>query len=160
VNHEDHALDGRTAPDESMPQIYRSMEKDGERPRIGRSATALGVRIRVEGEEKPQDIPVDDSGRVSPSTGGMSVAPAWRLLPTHRIPARLKPFCHDATGKNSLVCWKMGEGEFGDGPLAPGLNLRRDTATHGLVEPAKVVSLETYEADLAATRDHWIIDEA
>ncbi len=143
-----------------MPLSYRSMEKDGDRPRIGRSATARKVRIRVEGETKPEDIPVDDSGRVSPSTGGMSVAPAWRLLPTHRIPARLKALCPDATGKNSLVCWKMGEGEFVDGPLAPGLNLRRDTATHGVVEPARAVPLETYEADLAATCDHWIIDEA
>ena len=143
-----------------MPLIYRAMEKDGDRPRIGRSATALGVRIRVEGEKKPEDIPLDGSGRVSPSTGGMSVSPAWRLLPTHRIPARLKPLCPDATGKNGLVCWKMGEGEFVDGPLAPGLNFRRTTANHGLVEPAQVVPLETYEADLAATRDHWIIDEA
>jgi hypothetical protein len=54
----------------------------------------------------------------------------------------------------------MGEGGFEDGPLAPGLNLRRDTATHGLVEPAQVVPLEAYEADLAATQDQWIIDEA
>ncbi len=53
-----------------MPLIYRAMESEGGRPRIGRSATALGVRIRVEGEKKPEDIPVDDSGRVSPTTGG------------------------------------------------------------------------------------------
>jgi hypothetical protein len=142
-----------------MPLIYRSMEKDGERPRIGRSATALGVRIRGAGGTTREDISVDDSGRVSPSTGGMSVAPAWRLLPTHRIPVRLRPVCPDATGKNSLVCWRMGEGEFVDGPLAPGLNLRKDTAAHGTVEPARVVPLETYEADLAATRDQWFIDE-
>lgn len=77
----------------------------------------------------------------------------------HRIPARLKPLCPDATGKNSVACWKMGEGEFEDRPLAPGLTFRRDTATHGLVEPAEVAPLEDYEANLAATRDHWIIDE-
>jgi hypothetical protein len=143
-----------------MPLIYRSMEKDGERPRIGRSATALGVRIGVEGEKIRQDIPVNSSGRVSPSTGGMSVAPAWRSLPTHRIPARLKTHCPDATGKNSLTYWKMGEGEFDDRPLAFGLVLRRDSPAHGLVEPAEVVPLETYEADRAATRDYWTIDEA
>ena len=54
----------------------------------------------------------------------------------------------------------MGEGAFDDGPLALGLVLRRDSAAHGLVEPAEVVPLETYEADLAATQDQWIIDEA
>jgi hypothetical protein len=54
----------------------------------------------------------------------------------------------------------MGEGDFEDGPLAPGLNFRRDTATHGLVEPAQVVPLDAYEADLAATQDQWIIDKA
>jgi hypothetical protein len=53
----------------------------------------------------------------------------------------------------------MGEGDFKDGALAPGLNFRRDNATHGLVEPAAVVRFADYEADLAATRDQWIIDE-
>jgi hypothetical protein len=53
----------------------------------------------------------------------------------------------------------MGQGEFVNGPLAPGLNFRRETATHGLVEPIAIVPLGTYEADLAATRDQWIIDE-
>ena len=135
-----------------MPLIYRSMQKDGDRPKLGRTAKTLGVRI-------PGDIAVDDSGRVFPKTGGMSVVPAWRLLKTHRIPARLKHLCRDATGKKDLSCWKMGEGEFEDGPLARGLNFRRETATHGLVEPAQVVPLADYEAALAATRDQWIIDE-
>ena len=53
----------------------------------------------------------------------------------------------------------MGEGNFQDGALAPGLNFRRDNATHGLVEPATVVPLADFEANLAATRDQWIIDE-
>ncbi len=53
----------------------------------------------------------------------------------------------------------MGKGEFEDGTLAPGLTLRRDTPTHGMVEPAEVAPLEKYEADLAATRDDWNIDE-
>jgi hypothetical protein len=135
-----------------MPLIYRSMKKEGEHPQVGRSATTLGVRI-------PGDIAVDDSGRVAPGTGGMSVAPAWRSLRSHRIPRRLKDFCSDATGPNHIYCWKMGEGEFTDAPLASGLNFRRGSATHGLVEPAEVVPLETYEADLAATRDQWTIDE-
>jgi len=102
---------------------------------------------------------VDNVGRVSPSTGGMSVVPAWRSLPPYRVPARLRHLCPKARGRDDLACWKMGEGEFDDGPLAPGLTFRRDTATHGLVEPDRMVALEVYEADLAATQDQWLIDE-
>ncbi len=72
----------------------------------------------------------------------------------------MRHLCPKATGRNDFSCWKLGEGDFEDGPLAPGLNFRRDTAIHGLVEPTRVVPLETYEADLAATQDQWIIDEA
>jgi hypothetical protein len=135
-----------------MPRIYRAMKKEGERPKTGRTAMTLGVRI-------PGDIAVDEKGCVSPLTGGMSVAPAWRLLPSHRIPARLRHLCLDAAGSNNLHCWKMGDGEFVDGPLSSALNFRRDTATHGLVEPNAIVLLETYEANLTATREHWMIDE-
>jgi hypothetical protein len=134
-----------------MPLIYRAMKKEDGRPQTGRSATTLGVRI-------PRDIAVDKKGCVSPSTGGMSVAPAWRLLPTHRIPARLNHLCRDAAGSNNLHCWNMGDGEFVDGSLTSALNLRRDTAIHGLVEPNAVVLLETYEANLTATQEHWMID--
>ena len=136
-----------------MPLIYRTMKKEGEQPKIGRSATCLGVRI-------PGDIAADEAGRVSPLMGGMSVAPAWRSLRSHRIPARLKHLAPDATGPNNVYCWKMGDGDFMDGSLASGLHFRRDSAIHGLVEPAGNVLLETYEAALAATRHLWVVDEA
>ena len=90
----------------------------------------------------------------------MSVAPAWRSLPAHRIPARLAYLCPEAAGSNQVYCWTMGQGAFTDGPLASGLNIRRTGAIHGLVEPSTVVSLSTYEADLAATQKQWIVDEA
>jgi hypothetical protein len=53
----------------------------------------------------------------------------------------------------------MGEGPFELSSLAAGLRLRPETDTHGLVEPEAVVPLEQYQANLAATRDQWIIDE-
>src|SRR5439155_13065642 len=40
ANEEDHQ--GRISPGETMPLIYRSMQTDGDWPRIGRSATSLG----------------------------------------------------------------------------------------------------------------------
>jgi hypothetical protein len=139
-----------------MPLVFRTMKKEGEQPKIGRSATTLGVRVLTE----RADIPVDASGCVSPSTGGMSVAPAWRQLPAHRVPARLKHLCPKARGQNDVHCWRIGNGEFVDGPLASGLNVRLDSATHGLVEPADIVPLDIYEADLAATLHQWMIDES
>jgi hypothetical protein len=150
--HDENATIGGRSLGQKMPLIYRAMKKEGERPKTGRTATSLGVKI-------PEDIAVDEKGWVSPSTGGMSVAPAWRLLASHRIPARLKHLCRDAAGSNNVHCWKMGEGEFVDGSLTSALKFRRDTAIHGLVEPTATVPLETYEANLTATREHWMIDE-
>ena len=53
----------------------------------------------------------------------------------------------------------MGDGEFVDGSVTSTLNFRRDTAIHGLVEPNAIVPLETYEVNLTATQEHWMIDE-
>jgi hypothetical protein len=53
----------------------------------------------------------------------------------------------------------MGNGEFVDGRLAKGLFLRRDSATHGTITPTALVSLAEYQADLAETREEWVIDE-
>ena len=52
-----------------MPLIYRSMTRDGDKPKIGSSARALGARVR--GDER-DDISVDSLGHVRPGTGGMS----------------------------------------------------------------------------------------
>ena len=140
-----------------MPLIYRSMSADGDKPLIGASADALGVRVPP---AHRSDIVPDASGFVSFGTGGMSVAPAWRDLPLHRIPSRLRDLVQGARGKNSLCCWKMGEGEFAAGSVAARLLLRLENARHGLVEPAQKMSLDDYQADLAATRDQWVRDEA
>lgn len=143
-----------------MPLVYRSMLADRGKPRVGATAKTLGVRVAP--DPKP-DIPVDTAGLVWPGTGGMSVAPNWRSLPGHRIPARLVDKHPSATGKNSLYCWRLGAGDFLAGPVAPDLTFRPDPNTpaqHGLVEPAQEMSLADYQAALAATRDHWVVDEA
>jgi hypothetical protein len=53
----------------------------------------------------------------------------------------------------------MGEGPFVAGQVAEGLDLRPDRPSHGAVEPSEVMTLERYQAALAATRDQWSIDE-
>jgi hypothetical protein len=65
----------------------------------------------------------------------------------------------EATGRDDLFCWRMGEGKFEPGHLADGLILRRDSPAHGLVEPAELMRVEAYQDYLAATRDLWTIDE-
>ena len=135
-----------------MPLIFRAMTVDGGRPRVGPSARMLGVRV-------PDDISPDATGVVRPGTGGMSVAPAWRDLPAHRIPARLRHLAPDARGKNEDACWRMGQGPFQAGPLSPDLHLLPDRPGHGVVEPARSMGLDEFQRALAATRDEWEIEE-
>ena len=143
-----------------MPLIYRSMLADADgRPKAGSSAQTLGVRTPP---EKKIDLPVDAEGCVSPATGGMSVAPAWRLLPPWRIPKRLRPLSGDATGSDSLVCWRMSEGPFVRGAVSEKLILCPDegeSPTHGVVEPSERMLLAGYQAALDATLDQWVKDE-
>jgi hypothetical protein len=89
----------------------------------------------------------------------MSVAPAWRELPAHRIPRRLRHLAPDAHGKDEDACWRMGDGPFLDGAVAAGLGLRVQRPTHGLIEPAEAMPVQAYQEALATTRDRWTIDE-
>jgi len=139
-----------------MPRIYRAMSEQGGKPMVGPSARSLGVRVPP---LPTYDIPMEANGTVRPGTGGMSVAPTWRELPPHRIPMRLRALAQDACGNDADACWRMGEGPFEHAQVTPALNLRPDSPRHGLVEPAVVVSVAEYQADLAATRDQWVVDE-
>lgn len=142
-----------------MPRLYRAMLAEGERPQVGGFALALGVRVPPDDHA---DIGVAENGTVAPGMGGMSVAPAWRLLPIHRIPRRLRAKVPQAAGKNSVFLWRMGDGTFVEGPLAERLRFRPDPAKpdrHGFVEPETRMPAADYQKALAATRDRWIIDE-
>ena len=105
---------------------------------------------------KHPDLPVDVSGNVFLKTGGMSVAPDWRLLPPHRIPRRLNKIVRDATGDNRLLCWRLGDTPFVEGPVSDGLVLRVDKPTHGHIEPSMTMPLKTYTEALAATQELWV----
>ena len=59
-----------------------------------------------------------------------------------------------------ISLWRMGEGPFEIGKVAEKLNLRPDSATHGLVEPSEPMTSENYQTVLAETRNLWLcIDE-
>jgi hypothetical protein len=135
------------------------MLADGNRPQVGPAALALGVRLPP---DEHADIAVGADGTVEPRTGGMSVAPAWRLLPVHRIPRRLRAKFPRAAGKNAISLWRMGAGPFTEGPFADRLLFRPDPekpSKHGFIEPAAQMPVDDYQGALAATQDQWAIDE-
>ena len=136
-----------------MPQVFRAMRKDDDGfPTVQQSANALGVRPRV-------DIDLDPQGSVLVNRKGMSVNPAWRVMSILRIPKRLRTKMPGARGSNNTYCFRTGTGPFQQGAFAAELTLEPDSATHGNVAPAQVVSLARYEGDLAATRPDWLEDE-
>ncbi len=141
-----------------MAKIYRSMKKanDG-KPVVDDSGKGLGVRgVPVNGKI---DVDLDQDGNVVLNDKGMSVAPAWRLLPYYLVPMHLAGKFPGARGKN-LHCFTMGDGPFEDGPVAEGLDLKRDRPEHGNVVPRASVRLDQFQTDLANTRDRWVEDEA
>src|SRR5579885_2931884 len=126
-----------------MPLIYRAMTVDADgKPQVGPSARTLGARVPP--DPKP-DITPDSNGVVRPGTGGMSVGPAWRRLPLHRIPRRLRHLVPHAHGKDEDACWRMGDGPFADGVVAVGLALRVDSARHALVQPDREMLAQVYQ---------------
>jgi hypothetical protein len=141
-----------------MPTIYRAMFADGDLPMVGRGKKMLGVKI---GHQRYDDIGSNQAGEVVPGTGGMSVAPEWRVLPDHRIPRRLNPKLDTrrATGDNRLMCWRYGSGGFETSPLTDDVSLAVDSPSHGVVEPSSKMSLARYEQALAATAPDWTVDE-
>jgi hypothetical protein len=139
-----------------MPRLFRSMIAEDGKPKVGAEAKMLGVRVAP---HPHPDIPVDPTGIVNPNSGGMSVAPEWRKLPWHLIPKRLHP---RGRAHSDVKCWRLGDGEFKDGAVNPDLFFRLDPAApekHGVVEPARTMTIAEYQAALAATRNDWALDE-
>src|SRR5712664_1993767 len=101
----------------TMPLIYRSMLIDGNKPKVGCSATTLGIRVPP---AKDADLAVGLDGIVLPNSGGMSVAPAWRRLPIFRISKHRRDKIEGASGSGNAFCWRMGTGAFVAGPVALG----------------------------------------
>ena len=134
-----------------MPTIFRVMTPDGDFPLCGNSGRTLGIRENV-------DIPIDGEGFVAPGSGGMSVSPDLRSLPSHRLPARLRPLMPRASGSNNDVVWKHGDGAREPKAIHPGLLLRLDPnrpKAHGFVEPDDRMSGISYLNNLHQTRKSW-----
>lgn len=132
-------------------------ESDGH-PVVGAQRNQLGVRVHPAPAGDRADVHPDGDGKVGPGEG-MSVAPHWKKLPVGLIPEHLHKLVPKARGDDNLKCFRHGEGSFDHGPVATGLNFRKTSPTHGVVESAERVPLESFQQALAATREHWHIDE-
>ena len=129
-----------------LSEYFRSMTpaEDG-RPRVGRGARTLGIRI-------PEDVQPGSSGMVLPVAGGMSVAPQtlWNL-PHHRRPSTMGRGSTGPDQDRVLVI-------RGTGIHQVGLTVRPDPALparHAFVEPPAPMLLSLYEEALARTRPEW-----
>jgi hypothetical protein len=142
-----------------MPKIYRSMKKElDDKPIV--DATGKGLGVRSDPVNGVVDIDVDDAGMVLMNGKGMSVAPAWRDLPIHLISQRLRTIFPAARGRMNLYCFSSGEGNFANGKVSDSLTLVVDQPKHGVVAPARNISVTQYQDALSDTRDNWNMDES
>ena len=146
-----------------MPRIVRPMfsdTADPQRPAVGITKSCLGVRTTG----TMQDVDLDAGGKVILNCKGLSVSKDWRDLPDFLIPPHLEDELNGASGKvgTRVFVHEVVKGPFAQGPVAKGLELfyKVGNTAAGIVCPTACVLLAQYQADLAATKFNWIIDES
>ena len=137
------------------------MTDENGKPKIGRSARQLGVRlgdIDINIKRMPVDS-LDEQGYLLPeserefqgelidvaivNTGGMSVSLSIEALPAPRKPAKFGGY-----GKDPL--WQID-----DSNITGDLQAVQDSPTHVSISPRITMLLERYELALANTQDYW-----
>lgn len=139
---------------------YRGMAEGNGKPKVGRSARLLGVRLNVDVDvvELYRDC-LDAQGYLLPeaerqSTGevvtvvlrnikGMSTSLLIESLPAFRRPAAFG-------GKGKDPLWQIE-----DNQISGDLEAVQDSATHVSIMPRVTMLLERYETALANTRNDW-----
>ena len=140
---------------------YRGMVDENGKPKIGRSARLLGVRlgdIDINIKQMPVNS-LDEQGYLLPeserefqgelvdvairNTGGMSVSLSIEALPAPRKPTKFGGY-----GKDPL--WQID-----DSNITGDLQAIQDSPTHVSISPRVTMSLERYELALANTQDDW-----
>jgi hypothetical protein len=137
------------------------MREEEGMPALGSSGTTLGVRLPDPSNPHARaDITPDSQGMVEPGIGG-SVSPKPSELPPHAVPRRLVAKYPFAIGSDRIRIWRIGEGDFSDGPTTHDLVLRVDpkNARHGFVEPARRESVHLYVEQLWSTGTVWVSAE-
>ena len=139
---------------------YRGMVDENGKPKIGRSARLLGVRLGIDINIKQMPVDsLDEQGYLLPesecefqgelvdvaivNTGGMSVSLSIEALPAPRKPAKFGGY-----GKDPL--WQID-----DSNITGDLQAVQDSPTHVSISPRVTMLLERYELALANTQDDW-----
>ncbi len=130
------------------------------KPKVGRSARLLGVRLGIDIDvvEMPKDW-LDDQGYLRPeterkstgelvvvalrSTKGMSISLSIESLPAFR-----RPIAFGGMGRDPL--WQIE-----DSQISGDLEAVQDSATHVSIMPRVTMLLEKYETALANTQNDW-----
>ncbi|MBE9259269.1 hypothetical protein [Dolichospermum sp. LEGE 00246] len=140
---------------------YRGMTDENGKPKIGRSARLLGVRLGI--DINVEQMPVghlDENGYLLPKLDrevreklvavalreekkGMSVSLSIEALPAPRKPAKFGGY-----GKDPL--WQID-----DSNISGDLQAVQDSPTHVSISPRITMLLERYELALANTQDYW-----
>jgi len=136
------------------------MAEENGKPKVGRSARLLGVRLGIDinVEGMPKDW-LNDQGYLRPeterkstgepvvvairSTKGMSTSLSIESLPAFR-----RPTAFGGMGRDPL--WQIE-----DSKISGDLEAVQDSATHVSIMPRVTMLLEKYETALASTQNDW-----
>lgn len=145
-----------------MKLYYRGMVEINGKPKVGRSARLLGVRlgIDIDVEEMPRDW-LDEQGYLRSSTErestGKLVIVAIRgtkgmstSLSIESLPAFRKPPAFGGMGRDPL--WQIEDSKIS---ISSDLEAAQDGTTHVSIMPSVTMLLEKYEAALANTQNDW-----
>jgi hypothetical protein len=139
---------------------YRGMAEENGKPKVGRSARLLGVRLGIDIyiEEMPRDC-LYEQGYLRPeaerkSTGALVVVAIRGTkgmstsLSIESLPAFRRPTVFGGMGRDPL--WQIE-----DSKIIGDLESVQDSATHVSIMPRVTMLLEKYEAELANTQNDW-----
>jgi hypothetical protein len=127
-----------------MLVLYRAMLEENGLPKLGSSATRLGVR-------RDKDIAVDANGMVhAPSPGsdrlnGMSASTEMRFLPYFAMPQKV------GGGHPKTEIWAIAEDQLG-----PDLAAVNDRPHHISVGPKRTMLFEDYVRAIELTVGTWV----
>jgi hypothetical protein len=136
------------------------MAEENGKPKVGRSARLLGVRLGIDIDvvEMPKDW-LDDQGYLRPeaerkSTGELVVVAVRSKkgmstsLSIESLPAFRRPIAFGGMGRDPL--WQIE-----DSQISGDLEAVQDSATHVSIVPRVTMLLEKYETALANTQNDW-----
>src|SRR5579864_204848 len=127
--------------------IFRAMEEENGLPKLGQTATALGVRFG-------RDIVIDPAGLVHrPSflpgqSNGLSCSPTVQSLPAFVLPLSLG-------GQNKkTVVWSIDIQDLGSDLVAQD-DSRSSALRHVSIGPTRRMTADEFEKAITATRPKW-----